>query len=47
MSNLRKLEQALPDEWNRVPQRQIKRPFQGMRRRVEAVIRVTGGYTRY
>ena len=47
VQNLHELEQALHQEWNRLPQRQIQRLVQGMRRRVEAVIQAYGGYTRY
>lgn len=47
VQNLHELEQTLHQEWNRLPQRQIQRLVQGMRRRVEAVIQAGGGYTRY
>lgn len=47
VQNLHELEQALHEEWNRLPQRQIQRLVQSMRRRVVAVIQANGGYTRY
>lgn len=47
VQNLAQLEQALHEEWRRLPQRHIQRLIQGMRRRMNAVIAVAGGYTRY
>lgn len=45
--NLQQLEQALHQEWQNLPQNRIRRFTGSMRRRVEAVIRARGGYTRY
>lgn len=47
VQTVRDLEAALHQEWARLPQRQIQRLIQGMRRRLEAVVRVRGGYTKY
>lgn len=47
VQNLQELTAALHEEWQRIPQNQIRRLIQGMRRRLEAVVRVRGGYTRY
>lgn len=47
VQNLHELEQALHEEWQRLPQRKIQRLVQGMRRRVEAVIQAVGEYIRY
>lgn len=45
--NLNELTAALHEEWNRIPQNQIRRLIQGMRRRLESVVRAQGGHTRY
>jgi hypothetical protein len=47
VQNIRQLETALHQEWQQLSQQDIRRPTGGMRRRVEAVIQVRGGYTRY
>ena len=47
VQTLNELATALHEDWNRIPQNQIQRLIQGMRRRLEAVVRVQGGYTRY
>jgi hypothetical protein len=41
------LEQALHQEWQNLPQNHIRRLTGSMGRRVEAVLRTRGGYTRY
>lgn len=41
------LEAAIHREWQQLPLQRIRRLTSGMRRRVEAVIRAHGGYTRY
>ena len=45
--NLQQQEQALHQEWQNLSQNRIRRLTGSMRRRVEAVIRARGGYTRY
>ncbi|WP_425495306.1 transposase [Paenibacillus tengchongensis] len=45
VQTLDELTAGLHEEWQRIPQNQIRRMIQGMRRRLEAVVR--GGYTRY
>lgn len=47
VQNLLQLEAALQDEWMLLTREQIRRLTGGMRRRVESVIRVRGGPTRY
>jgi hypothetical protein len=47
VQNIRQLEAALHREWQQLSQEDIQRLTGGMRRRVEAVIQVRGGYTRY
>ena len=47
VQNIRQLETALHQEWQQLSQQDIRRPTGGMRRRVEAIIHVRGGYTRY
>ena len=44
---IRQLEAALHREWQQLSQQDIRRLTGGMRRRVEAVIQVHWGYTRY
>ena len=44
---LNELTAALHEEWNRIPQNEIQKMGQGMRRHLEALVRVQGGYTRY
>ena len=47
VQNIRQLEEALHREWQQLSRQGIRRLTGGMRRRVEAVIRARGGYTRY
>ena len=47
VQNLRELEAALHQQWQQLTRAQIRRLTAGMRRRMEAVIRTRGGYTRY
>lgn len=47
VQNLQELTHALHDEWQQIPQQRIRRLVTSMRRRVENVIHVRGGYTRY
>jgi hypothetical protein len=47
VQNIRQLVAALHREWQQLSQEDIQRLTGGMRRRVEAVIQVRGGYTRY
>jgi transposase len=47
VQNIRQLEAALHREWQQLSQQDIRRLTGGMRRRIEAVIQVRGGYTRY
>lgn len=47
VQNLQELEAALHREWQNLTIVQIRRYTGGMRRRLEAVIRTRGGYTRY
>ena len=47
VQNIRQLEAALHREWQQLSQQDIRRLTGGMRRRVEAVIQVLGGCTRY
>ena len=47
VQNIRQLEATLHREWQQLSQQDIQRLTGGMRRRVEAVIQVRGGYTRY
>ena len=47
VQSIRQLEAALHREWQQLSQQSIRRLTGGMRRRVEAVIQVRGGYTRY
>ena len=44
---LNELNVALHEEWNRITQNQIRRLTQGMRRRMESVVRAQGGHTTY
>jgi isopentenyl phosphate kinase len=46
VQNIRQLEAALHREWQQLSQQDIRRLTGGMKRRVEAVIQVRGGYTR-
>jgi hypothetical protein len=41
------LQQALQEEWQRIPQVQTQRLIQSMRRRVTTVLQANGGHTRY
>ena len=41
------LENALIEEWNNIPQRNIQNQFNSMRRRLQAVIDARGGNTKY
>ena len=45
--NLHQLEAALHEEWRQLPMQRFQRLVRGMRRRLEAVIQVRGGSTRY
>ena len=45
--NLAQLEAALHEEWQQFPQERFQRLVRGMRRRLQAVIQVRGGSTRY
>ena len=47
VQNIRQLEAALHREWQQLSRQGIRRLTGGMRRRVEAVIRARGDYTRY
>jgi transposase len=47
VQTIRQLEAALHREWQQLSQQDIRRLTGGMRRRVEAVIQVHWGYTRY
>jgi transposase len=47
VQNIRQVEAALHCEWQQLSQQGIRRLTGGMRRRIEAVIRARGGYTRY
>ncbi|MDC9721134.1 MAG: transposase [Gammaproteobacteria bacterium] len=47
VQTLNEINKALRQEWLRLPQQQIPRLVAGMRRRLEAVIRVNGSYTKY
>ncbi|CAF4872576.1 unnamed protein product [Pieris macdunnoughi] len=44
---LQQLTEALIEEWERIPQEDIRRIIRSMPRRCQAVIRAHGGYTRY
>lgn len=45
--NIPQLLQALQEEWEAIPQNQIRRLVNSMRRRIAAVIQARGGHTRY
>jgi hypothetical protein len=47
VQNIRQLEAALHWEWQQLSQQDIRRLTGGMRRRVEVVIQVRGGCTRF
>ena len=47
VQNIRQLEAALHREWQQLPQQDIRRLTEGMRRRIEVVIQARGGYTWY
>jgi transposase len=47
VQNIHQLEEALYREWQQLSQQDIRRLTGGMRRRIEAVIKACGGYTRY
>ena len=47
VQTLYELTAVLHETWNRIPQNEIQRFIQGMRRRLESVVRVQEGYTRY
>ena len=47
VQTLLELEAALHQEWQQIPQQQIQRLVQGMRRRLDAIIAVQGGYIKY
>ena len=47
VQTLNELTAAVHEEWNRSHQNEIQRLVIGMRRRLEAVVRVQGDYTRY
>lgn len=47
VQNLAQLEAALHEEWQQLPLDRIRRFTSSMRRRIQAVIRARGGYTRY
>jgi hypothetical protein len=47
VQNIRQLEAALHWEWQQLSQQDIRRLTGGMRRRVEVVIQVHGGCTRF
>ena len=44
---LNELQGALSEEWEAIPQHDISHLIEGMRRRMQAVIRIRGGNTRY
>ena len=43
--NLQDLEQALNEEWNLIPQRDLRRLIRSMLHRCQAVINARGGHT--
>ena len=45
--NVQDLENALVDEWNRIPENVIRRLTFSMRRRLRACLDARGGHTRY
>ncbi len=45
--NLRQLQQALEQEWGRIPQARIRRLVASMPRRVGSVLQANGGHNRY
>lgn len=45
--NLQQLETAAKEEWNNIPQDDIKTLIRGMNRRIEALLRARGSNTRY
>ena len=47
VNNLQELQNALQIEWNNIPAHVVQRYVNSMRRRIEQVIRQTGGHTRY
>jgi hypothetical protein len=47
VQNLAQLEAALHEEWQQLPLDRIRRFTSSMSRRIQAVIRVRGGYTQY
>jgi len=47
LASLQELRTALMEEWAAVPQRRLTSLIKSMRRRCQAVIRATGGHTRY
>ena len=47
LRNLQELEQALHEEWQRIPMERIRRLVASMRRRLAYVICARGGYSRY
>ena len=47
VQTVRDVEAAVYEEWARLPQSQIQRLIKGMRRWLEAAVRVRGGYTKY
>jgi len=44
---LQELQQALQQEWGRIPQDRIRRLIESMPRRVRAVLQANGGHNRY
>jgi hypothetical protein len=44
---LQELQQALEQEWGRIPQDRIRRMIESMSRRVRAVLQANGGHNRY
>ena len=46
-ASVQELRQALPEEWNQIPQYKIRRLISSMRRRCQVVIEARGHHTRY
>ena len=44
---LQELQQALAQEWGRIPQDRIRRLVESIPRRVHAVLQANGGHNRY
>ena len=44
---LQELQQALEQEWGRIPQNRIRRLIESIPRRIHAVLQANGGHNRY